>query len=338
MNTTGTIGTTGSTGSSNIGADARKDPETLAREIDATRANLGETLDALQAKLSPGEMIDEVMSMFREHGSGITSNLGHAIRENPMPVLLIGAGVAWMIASQRLSSRRREYDSTYAYDPTYELGAAPDMPIGTEPESGEGIRDKADALKEKAREKAHAARERVSGAASSASSRVRGAASRLKSTASHLGESASSMTGSARMRAQRASEGFTRMMDERPLMVGAMGVALGAAIGALIPVSERENELLGDIGDRARERARHMGSEQLDKARERVKEAAESAKQTLVSGGKGGGAGESGGARGSGATEAGSPSSAGSSGSAASGSTSSGSTSSSTGGSAPLTG
>ena len=38
--------------------DARKDPATLEREIDQTRANMDRTLGALERKFSPGQLLD----------------------------------------------------------------------------------------------------------------------------------------------------------------------------------------------------------------------------------------------------------------------------------------
>ncbi|HEX5764260.1 MAG TPA: DUF3618 domain-containing protein, partial [Woeseiaceae bacterium] len=76
-----------------------KDPARLERDIDRTRASLGRTVDALERRLSPGELVDQAMGMAREHGGEFATNLGRSVRNNPMPVILTGVGLAWMMAS-----------------------------------------------------------------------------------------------------------------------------------------------------------------------------------------------------------------------------------------------
>lgn len=58
---------------------------------------------------------------------------------------------------------------------------------------------------------------------------------------------------SVREQSQPAKQGFQTMLEEQPFVVGALGIALGAVIGALIPESEREVRVFGD----ARETAQH---------------------------------------------------------------------------------
>lgn len=225
-----------------VRTESRKDPEQIAREIDTTRANLGETLDALQARLSPGQLLDQAMSMFRGHSGEFARNLGTQVKENPLPVALIGTGIAWMIASRRRGSR-------------------------------ETIRQKAGTV----RQKAAAARERVAQAGSS----IAQAGSSLANTGSDFAHRVGSAAGSARAQAARAGEGFGRMMDEQPLVVAALGVALGAVIGAMLPSTEREDRLLGEASDRTKERAKELGAEQYERAREKVKEGTQTVRDAL---------------------------------------------------------
>lgn len=59
-----------------------------------------------------------------------------------------------------------------------------------------------------------------------------------------------------------------RLMQEQPLAVGIMGIALGALIGASLPRSRQEDELLGDYGERLRRQA----SRAMDKASVKVED------------------------------------------------------------------
>jgi hypothetical protein len=55
---------------------------------------------------------------------------------------------------------------------------------------------------------------------------------------------------------RRAQSGFAHMREEQPLVVGAIGLAVGAALGAALPKTETEDEWLGDTRDQLKERAR----------------------------------------------------------------------------------
>lgn len=65
----------------------------------------------------------------------------------------------------------------------------------------------------------------------------------------------------------RARRGFDSMVNEQPLVLGAVGVALGAAIAAAVPRTRTEDEWLGEASDRF---AQHLGQAQVDKMREAV--------------------------------------------------------------------
>lgn len=64
----------------------------------------------------------------------------------------------------------------------------------------------------------------------------------------------------------RASGAFEYLRTEQPLLLGALGFALGAALGAGLPPTQREDALLGEVRDAYVEKAQAFGEEQLDKA------------------------------------------------------------------------
>jgi hypothetical protein len=49
----------------------------------------------------------------------------------------------------------------------------------------------------------------------------------------------------AQAQANRAREGFNTLLEEQPITLGALGLAVGAAIGAMLPSTEQEDRLLG---------------------------------------------------------------------------------------------
>ena len=100
---------------SNLRSDAGKDPATLEREIDQTRADMNQTLGALERKFSPGQLLDQAISFSKEHGGDFATNLSQSVRENPMPALLTAVGIVWMVASSNRPKSSMGYDFNDSY-------------------------------------------------------------------------------------------------------------------------------------------------------------------------------------------------------------------------------
>ena len=74
------------------------DAAELEREAEAARARLSDTADQIRAKMSPGQMMDEVLNQFRGgDGSQMFANLRDQARDNPMALALVGSGLAWLM-------------------------------------------------------------------------------------------------------------------------------------------------------------------------------------------------------------------------------------------------
>jgi hypothetical protein len=56
--------------------------------------------------------------------------------------------------------------------------------------------------------------------------------------------------------------------ERYPLLLGAVSIAVGAAVGGALRLSEGENRLMGPLSDRLKERAREAADEQYHLARE----------------------------------------------------------------------
>ena len=81
-------------------AKSRRTPGRSSAELEHTRSRLDTTIDALQQKLAPGPMVDQAVEYFREGGGmEFGRNLGRSVRDNPIPVALIGVGIGWLVWS-----------------------------------------------------------------------------------------------------------------------------------------------------------------------------------------------------------------------------------------------
>jgi ElaB/YqjD/DUF883 family membrane-anchored ribosome-binding protein len=258
---------------SNLRDDARKDPATLEREIDQTRANMDRTLGALERKFSPGQLLDQAMEFARENGGELANNLGRSVKENPVPALLTAVGIAWMVAS---SNRPRSfvadaYDDRYARD---DFDAVDFDDTGYEGDQKEGLTDKAQRLKASAE-----------GTLSEAGQRVKSAAERARQKLADTKDTVSGRlrrsSGTAQVQTQRVRESFNSLLTEQPLLLGALGIAVGAAIGAALPSTEQEDRLFGSARDKALSEVKQRGTETYEQVRDKVNAVGEEAKQSI---------------------------------------------------------
>lgn len=289
-----------------------KSPEEIERELEAERARLSRTTEALQDKLSIGSLVDEMMNRFQTHGGDFGRNFGRTVRDNPLPVALVAIGLGWMMAGgQDATDRRRgalgrfrgddydhdEYgddreDSAYASMSGYRSRHIPpasgdDLPSGI-PRRHADWDDDSPGLRDRAGDAASAVGEGLSGAARSAghgvSSAVHSAGEGVSDAAGYASERAraagrsisrggSEAYGRARHYGRRTSDNVEAFVEEQPLVAAALSFAVGAAFGGLLPNSRAENRLMGEYAERTRQEAADALAEEGRKAR-RVAEAA----------------------------------------------------------------
>ena len=106
-----------------------RSPTELEREVRESRADVERTLDAIQDRLSPGQLVDQVAHYLRDNGGEFARNFGDTVRQNPVPVVLVGVGLAWMM----FSGSRHDGDLPRAAD--FVPGYPPDPDDPSDPEA-----------------------------------------------------------------------------------------------------------------------------------------------------------------------------------------------------------
>ncbi|MCP1496697.1 ElaB/YqjD/DUF883 family membrane-anchored ribosome-binding protein [Pseudomonas migulae] len=220
-----------------------KSPETIEREIDAQRASIGNIVDALESKFTPGQMFDQALGLMQSNGTTFLTNLGTSVRNNPVPAVLTSVGLLWLMMSQNRPPSPR---------PVYRTGPDQDR-VG---EWADGLADSIDG----AREHLHQTADTLKDGYQS-----------VKGKAAHLGDNLGAATenishavhdaGDRLLRStQVMSSQFNHLLKEQPLMVAAAGIALGAMIGAAFPSTATEQRYLGktsaDLTDKVKQQAR----------------------------------------------------------------------------------
>ncbi|MDH5821862.1 DUF3618 domain-containing protein [Luteimonas sp. RD2P54] len=218
-------------------------PAQLERDIDRQREHIGGLVDALENKLSPGEMFERVLNYSKGGGREFASNLGGTVKANPVPTLLAAAGLMWLYANKDAPQRPPHTGPQHSGF----AGAGLDGADWNADDDHPSMRERAREARDGVSEKMGHAKDRASGAAHNA-------------------------MDSARQRARQANDGFQHMLEDNPMAVGAMGIAVGALLGAMLPSTRKEDELLGKTSDRLTDDAKSLAKRGYDRAAEAGRE------------------------------------------------------------------
>jgi ElaB/YqjD/DUF883 family membrane-anchored ribosome-binding protein len=226
-----------------IDAESRKDPDRLEREIDQQREGISQLVDALEERLSPGQLFDRLVNFSKGNGKEFVQNMGQTVKANPIPLLLTSVGLAWLYASRNDTGPNAGSRFTVA---------APDT-AGSEDAS----------VLERARDVGAEVSRNVS-------DRWNQTRTRVADTAARVADSAHEARDTLMQQKERAVQGYNHLLRDNPLALGAIGIAVGALLAAVLPATEPENRLMGEASDQL-----------ADKARQAVQAGAEQARETL---------------------------------------------------------
>lgn len=273
------------------------DTEQIRANIEETRAGMSETIDAIQEKLSFGNISEQVKDEVSDYVSEtiqtakdtvynviiekageimkyVTKGIDEAadtqivktVRRNPMAlVALIGLGGGILLVrsyqKKKPNYRYRRDDYNDHDDENYErdysskskksmLSSAQDKVSGAAGKVGETVSNAAGSVSDS-----------VSYAAGAVSDTVGGAASKAYEQVGNLGSHAQDFAGTAQ-------EQYEYYMDENPLAVGAVALALGAAVGMAFPATRVENQWMGAKRDDLLQQAKETANDAVEKVQQ----------------------------------------------------------------------
>ncbi len=245
--------------------------EQLERETEQARARLADSLEELRARMTPGQIVDQLSDYVRNGGGAeFVSNLRDQTVRNPLALGLVGTGLAWLMLGGRGPSMEGLFQRSR--DATSWAGE-------TTRSTAQSASDTADML-----------RRRTSDATSGMVSSVRSSAADLGETARQTGQSLRERAGSlvdtvsegassARQRTMETGNSLIAFCREQPLLLAGLGLAMGAIAGALLPGTDTEDRLMGEASDAAKDEAGRVVSEQMDRARDVAADAVSSVKE-----------------------------------------------------------
>ena len=276
------------------------DPATIERDIRRTQNEMSQTVDKLGDQLTMKNLFNALLDKADDNGVD-AHYLVDGARRNPIALGLIAAGAIWLVSdknsklpsmpsgksnrgradesgsdtsdihhrdyvSHMSSLEMRDGEDPIAYQRRRDLHRATFLMCERKPDEDEGsFRQRLDGLTDSFREKRRAWSDSISEAGSSA-------ADAAQQVARSAGEA-------ARGAGSRAQD----LYDSNPLIGGILAAAVGAAVGSGIPISRKEQEVLGELGSEARDVVSEQKDQLTSKAMEKKDELLEKADQTLQS-------------------------------------------------------
>ena len=265
--------------------DTRSSSE-IKSNIRRTRDRLDDTLEDLNERLSPRSLINDVLNWFESRGteytgtgSGDSLNRGYRsvvrqVKKNPMPALLIGAGIAWLIL--------RPENGDVAELEHRRSSGADDLPVPGSPGAGETDllheHSKKSGVASAVKEKAGQAQEALSGTTKAVTEKMSDIGSGVQASAISAGSAVREGVRRSRRAGNDATlhlqEGyayagdrFQEAIEEYPLAVAVGFLGVGLLTGLLLPRTRQEDQLMGEKSDRLIEQVKETGKETFDKAK-----------------------------------------------------------------------
>jgi gas vesicle protein len=305
------------------------DTEQIREQIEETRSNLGDTISAIQEKLSFSNISEQVKDEVSDHiNSAINTakdsvyeatigkvgtimsyvdkgmneisktSAGRTASQNPVALSLIGLGLGMLLingfSSKKRSTYRYEsdYESDYDndYDSDYDTAdnyrgrnfssrggkstfkTAQNKMGGVANSAYEGVSSAAGAVSGTVSDAAGAVSGTVSNVAGTVSETVGNVAGTVSDTVSSAASGAYKQVGNLGAKAKdvagSAQEKYEYYMDENPLAVGAVALALGAAVGMAFPSTRTENRLMGETRENLLHKAEETARDAIGKVQQ----------------------------------------------------------------------
>lgn len=262
----------------------------IAEEIERTRSQMTDNMNAIENKLQPRHMMDQAVSAMRGMASS-DSGVARMARDNPVPLALLGIGAGWLA----YSALRSNWSPRTAGAPAYSVAGEEfyEEPAPYSGGAGYGASLDYGSEYEAASSESYGPRASESGRAESAraalhETRAKGRQKlgEMRQRAGRYGKDLQSRAGYWARDARRQASGLahrtSEIYRETPLAVGAAALVVGAAIGAGLTLMSRRSVVDKERAEEWGDRARMAGADAIARASELGREAMEEGAEELA--------------------------------------------------------
>ena len=265
--------------------DYNDDTEQIRAEIEDTRAEMSQTINEIQERLSPEHLMGQVKETVREATIGKVESVmetiseateparqaigragttiaetgrtvGNSMWRNPIPVALIGLGVGLLMMRRFGGNGGDGYER-----PRVTGGRRRSMMMDTDYEAGEVRYGEQ-----------YGTGTRAGTQPGSQYGSTSGMMHNVKETASDLAhrstETINNLTSKVSHTASDLGTRCSQLMRTNPLAMGAVAVAAGTAVGLMLPSTRFESEYIGEASAGLVDRAQEMARDAIDKVQD----------------------------------------------------------------------
>lgn len=307
--------------SEEIKADIERKRSEVSDKIDTLQQRLSPEHLKHQAQETVNEVVkestDKLKAYISENAQQLPATLIDTIKRNPVPAALIGLGIGWLLV-ENANAKRQEHHYAGArhsnggyqqtnegyWSPKYEYesprvsaqGSTYPGPYATQDTTSyRGSEADEKGMLGQAREKigelGEQVRDTAQGAVQQVSHRASQLGAQVSSMESQTGEKAAHLQIATQQKAQQVGRQVQQVVEDNPLVVGAVAFAVGTALALALPPTRRESQLMGEMRDRVldtaqqaagdvAERVQHVVEEVKPKIEETVQKIGEEVKQT----------------------------------------------------------
>jgi len=222
----------------------------LEQEASTARAGLSTALDDLKSSVTTTAITNGAMTFAREGSSAVARAAIDRAMASPFAAMLIGAGIVMLMAGNDKSSKVGEVAARG--NDLLKSAATGLAGVGSGIASAaSGAASAASRASGAVADTASSAADRVKGAAHDATSMASGAYDKAKDMAGDLSEQGRAQVDQAQAMVAEAHGRIEQFAREQPILVAALGVAFGAALGASLPMTRAEQEYMGEAARKA---------------------------------------------------------------------------------------
>ena len=276
-------------------------PEEIERDIERERAALAASLSSLQRQFDPEHLVELAGDYVRRHGGTFAELAVDKVRKNPVAAGLAGASLAWLLsgtAAPRIPSRSEgQAPAPQASPPAYDTTKT--TPVGgfrtPEPRMAEfddriaGVdvhNDPAIAPEQGDPSMTYANTPYDTSEMTLTEKLMQGTEEMTEAARRRVIRAREAAHEASRVAADRAADYAAAgrdAFDSKPLVAGLIAFGIGAAIGASLPRTRREDALLGQHRDRALAEAERIFNEEKARLRAAATEALTEARKSMPS-------------------------------------------------------